>query len=475
MDHPVCFLHPTIRTFAGPLRQALLIHRGRVVGFQPRAGCRQLRLPGAVVLPAFADAHLHLLPLIERVVGVDCRDIRSLSALLDRLRNAPGEGWVRATGYDLGLVHPSREELDRAVPHRPVRLLHRTGHLVVMNSLALRAIPPPLWEVGLAAGWVEQDSHGCPTGRLWEPASWLAGRVLPPLSEAELRHGLAQLARDLFAWGVTTVHDASPTNDAARLALWQRLDPPFRLLFLPGEHFSDPEGAAHSSAPARLRLGPTKLLLPDQPRELPSLAELCTRIRAVGRPVAIHAVVHQAVRLAVEAVAATRVSARIEHAAEWPPDLTPLAQGAPLRVVVHPGWLRERAGWYRDQVAPELLPWLHRGRSFLRAGIPMLFGSDAPAGTLDPLAMLAGAVTRRGSDGTLLTPTERLTVGQALRALMAGRADLDPASRDGALRRGALADFVVLDRDPFVTPPAELATIQVLETYRAGERVWPPE
>ncbi|GIW05734.1 MAG: amidohydrolase [Dehalococcoidia bacterium] len=473
----VCFVHPRIITLAGPPRAALLVREGRIVGFREVPSVPTVRLPGAAVLPAFADAHLHLLPLIERAVGVDCRDAPSLPALLARLAAARGSGWVRATGYDLGAIHPTRADLDAATS-RPVRLLHRTGHVAVMNTPGLRAIPPAVWERGHELGYVEYDPTGEPTGRLWEPAIWLSGAVVPPLGEEELRRGLADVGARLLSLGITAVHDASPTNDGARFALWERLAPPFRLLLLPGEP-SPHRLPAHRSPTTsgrnteRLAIGPTKVMLPDTVEELPSLKALVERLRNLGGPVAIHAVIHQAVRLAVEAVAAANVQARIEHAAEWPPNLFAPARSAGLTVVVHPGWVRERAARYLAEVDPVLIPWLHRGRGFLDAGIPFLFGSDAPASEPDPIGALATAVTRCAADGTLLSPSEALPLLAALRASVAGRAALDPVSRDGALRVGAAADFVVLDRDPFTTPHDALATIRVLETYLAGVRVWP--
>jgi predicted amidohydrolase YtcJ len=42
----------------------------------------------------------------------------------------------------------------------------------------------------------------------------------------------------------------------------------------------------------------------------------------------------------------------------------------------------------------------------------------------------------------------------------------------GAIRAGLLADVVVLDRDPFAHPAAEIATTGVLATYVQGEAVY---
>ncbi len=41
----------------------------------------------------------------------------------------------------------------------------------------------------------------------------------------------------------------------------------------------------------------------------------------------------------------------------------------------------------------------------------------------------------------------------------------------GAVAPGYLADLVILDRDPFTGPPAEIAGASVALTYVEGERV----
>jgi predicted amidohydrolase YtcJ len=42
----------------------------------------------------------------------------------------------------------------------------------------------------------------------------------------------------------------------------------------------------------------------------------------------------------------------------------------------------------------------------------------------------------------------------------------------GSLEPGKWADFIVVDRDLFKSPPADIWKIRVLETWLAGERVY---
>ena len=96
-------------------------------------------------------------------------------------------------------------------------------------------------------------------------------------------------------------------------------------------------------------------------------------------------------------------------------------------------------------------------------GIPLCFGSDGmPYG---PLYGLHWAVNGFFED-------QRLTPEEAVRAYTAGGAY---AAFDegivGTLEAGALADFVVLDGDPF-REPESIVRCRVRETWIGGDRVF---
>ena len=98
---------------------------------------------------------------------------------------------------------------------------------------------------------------------------------------------------------------------------------------------------------------------------------------------------------------------------------------------------------------PESLrPHLAAHRALLRAGVRLAFSSDLPVvPDPDPWAGLAAAVA---------DPVGRLTPLQALRAYTSGGAYAAFAERErGTLEPGRLADFQVLDTDPFAMAPAK--------------------
>jgi hypothetical protein len=73
--------------------------------------------------------------------------------------------------------------------------------------------------------------------------------------------------------------------------------------------------------------------------------------------------------------------------------------------------------------------------------------------------------------GTTLTPSERVPVEAAIRAMTADAAWQCHSDHElGTLEPGKLADLVVLAEDPRNVDPYALADIEVLETWMDGVR-----
>jgi predicted amidohydrolase YtcJ len=99
--------------------------------------------------------------------------------------------------------------------------------------------------------------------------------------------------------------------------------------------------------------------------------------------------------------------------------------------------------------------------------------SDESVTPIDPLRCIHNAVTRDlwREPGTTLTPSERVPVETAIRAMTADAAWQCHSEHEiGTLEPGKLADLVVLAEDPRSVDPHALADIEVLETWMDGVR-----
>ena len=115
--------------------------------------------------------------------------------------------------------------------------------------------------------------------------------------------------------------------------------------------------------------------------------------------------------------------------------------------------------------------WMPAG-SAVAAGHRISLHNHPPVTPEEPLRNISVAVTRRAPSGRVLAPQERLTVEQAIRAQTIDAAwQLFCDDLVGSLAAGKYADFVVLSADPRTVPPTEIADLQVLATFLAGNQV----
>ena len=111
--------------------------------------------------------------------------------------------------------------------------------------------------------------------------------------------------------------------------------------------------------------------------------------------------------------------------------------------------------------------------SATRGGHKWTVHSDSPVVPLNPLRTLQTAVTRvmRGTT-EVLAPDQRVEVVDGLKAYTVhGAEQIHHGHLLGSLEAGKLADFTVLDRNPLSVPAGEIRDIEVVATYRYGNKV----
>lgn len=475
---------------ARPTASALLLRDGRIAALDPPAtAAPQVDLGGRAVIPAFIDAHCHLLAFAASFLAVDCspaaaRSIADIQMLLRARAATTAGGWIRGMGYDETALaegrHPTRHDLDAAVPHRPVRLKHRSGHASVLNSAALATAGIDIGTEEPPGGFIDRDVHtGEPTGLLLEMEE-VVDRVTPPLPYEELASAVSEAGRRFLAAGVTAIQDATHTNGPEAWDLFARLLAEGRLPL----HVTLMEGIEHlGQMPAEpvdgLRRGAVKIVVRELGDELhpeePALTAMVVRAHAAGRQVAIHAVGERAVLAAVAALEKALAAAprpdhrhRIEHCSLLPEGAARRLARLGVAVVTQPAFLYHSGDRYLAQLAPAEIERLYAVRSLAKAGVPVALSSDAPVTPPAPLIAVAAASQRRSCSRRAITPTEAIGRGEAIAMHTAVAAWVGFADHErGMLRPGLAADFLVLSGDP------REGDVQVQETWLRGRRMWP--
>jgi hypothetical protein len=120
-------------------------------------------------------------------------------------------------------------------------------------------------------------------------------------------------------------------------------------------------------------------------------------------------------------------------------------------------------------LGPERADAMVRAASVLKNNIPLSFHSDLPMGPAAPLALASYGVNRVTPSGRVAGPEHRISVDEALRAITIGAAySWRQEDRLGSIAAGKIANFTVLEEDPYAVDPIRLNDVRIWGTVFEG-------
>ncbi|MEU5209880.1 amidohydrolase [Streptomyces sp. NPDC020742] len=431
-----------------------------------------VQLDGALVTPAFTDAHVHTTATGLTLTGLDLAGAGSLPDALDRIRAYAharpsdtvllGHGWD-ASGWPEGRA-PSRAELDAATGNRPLYLTRVDVHSAVVTTALLDLVPGVRERSGFAA-------DAPLTGDAHHAVRRAAYATVTPERRAEAQRAALARAASL---GIGTVHECagpeiSGTEDfTALLALAEAGNGPRVVgywaemvasakdaerirelgaigaagdLFVDGSlgshtaHLHTPYADAAHTGTAQL--------------DADAVAAHVAACTEAGLQAGFHAIgdaaltsVVDGVRAAAERLGTARVRAarhRVEHAEMLTEDtiagFADLALTASVQPAFDAAW-GGPDGMYAARLGAERAATLNPYAALLKAGVPLALGSDSPVTPLDPWGTVRAAVFHR-------TPAHGISARAAFTAHTRGGWRAVGRDDAGVLVPGAPADYAV--------------------------------
>lgn len=479
-------------------------------------------LKGGAIVPGFVDCHIHMAVAGAKITNqIDVSKkagVTSVEELLNKIKAAQvkaGE-WIIASNYSHESLkekrHLTADELNNAVPHNPLLIIHASGHMSVANSKALD-------ESGLNLNieGVQKDSNGNPTGLLIETAHFVMLEKAPVLpSDEEMISGIESFCKTLASKGITSVHDAGGFGTATfrtlqtakeRDILNCRTYPMLWTLFGKDEQIRTAQTAIRGGfytglGDDMLKIGPIKLMADgsavggtcatssplmhlDEVTPTTFTQEELDSVFVEGHRRGFQLTAHAVGDKAIEMVLNSYEKAmniyprkdprhRIEHCFLCRQDLMERIKALGVLPVPNPGFLSVWGGvfdkYYSDRIE-NVMPL----KTFRDMGIITPFGSDAMViEEFEPLFGIAAAMERMDlKSGKIIGEKQKIDFLHALKCYTYyGAYASFEENIKGSLAAGKLADFVVLSDSVLNKNPDEIRRIRVEKTFVGGKCVF---
>lgn len=478
---------------------------------------RRIDGAGRTVLPGLTDAHAHVSGLGFLARALNLTGSTSLPAAVRKIaeysKSEPHLSWIQGRGWNQVLwpikEFPTAADIDAVVSDRPVWLRRIDGHAGWANSKALEIAgidndtPDPI------GGKILRDASGKATGVLVDKAMDLVSAYVPPPGKDDIREAYRRATGYLLSLGITSVHDAGiSTQDAeVYIAMAEDAELDMRIYAMisdAGENLDAMGAPLRSHGDDRLDIASVKLYSDGalgsrgaamiepysddaENRGLPfyTLDELIAftqKANDMGFQVGIHAIGDLGNRMVLDTYAAVQggkpspLRNRIEHSQIITLEDIPRFSQLGVIASMQPVHATSDMNMAEDRIGPERIKGGYAWRRLLDAGAVIASGSDFPVELANPWHGLYAAVTRQSRagepDGGWYSD-QALTRDEALHSFtLAAAFAAHQEDRLGSLEPGKWADFIIIDRNYFEVPAAEIDDIQVLETWVGGQQVF---
>ncbi|MBT3411331.1 MAG: amidohydrolase [Halieaceae bacterium] len=484
-------------------------------------------LRGRTLMPGFIDAHGHFPGSGMSVIAADLTSPpvgnkqsmeEVLAALKERAASIEPGKWVSGFGYDDTLLaeqrHPTRAELDEVSTEHPVVAMHVSGHMVVVNSMALELVGISAETENPVGGVIaRREGSREPNGLLEENARLGVVDAMQDTGVLAVYQMIKTAVRDYAQVGVTTAQSGGTSvmlSDGLSLfsklgVIPQRLglfafDTEFAELIDAGEF--DPQ-KYHSD---RVRMPAVKLVadgsiqgytgylshpyhMPfkgdESYRGYPSISrevlfDRVQRLHGLGYQLAIHGNGDESIEDILDAFEAAqqahpRDDARmiLIHSQMAREDQIARMKG----LGVTPSFFSAHTYYWGDRhrdifMGPERAAAMSPARWAQQYKLRFSSHMDTPVTPMLPLQAVWSQVYRLSYGGDVIGEDQRIDVMSALRAVTIDAAwQVFQEDRVGSLEAGKLADMIILSASP-LADPMSMRDLKVERTLIGGATIY---
>ena len=475
-------------------------------------------LKNRFVCAGFNDSHMHLLNY-GQALSIARLD-QHTSSLLEMLeyikdnRNAwiVGRGWNQDYFTDVDRM-PSKADLDKISTEKPIILTRACWHVCVVNSKLLEIAGIDENTPSPDGGSIDYEN-----GILCDNAIDIVEKYKPLPDKEEIKEMIKAGAKHLNAFGITS--SQSDDYGVYREIPFETVNEAYRELVEDGEltvrvneqaNFTTlkdlkdfiAKGNMTGSGTNMFRIGPLKMLgdgslggrtahlsrpYADDPSTCgfslfsdEQFNEMICYANEKGMQVAVHAIGDACLDKVLNAIEKALIEHPrndhrhgIVHCQISRKDQLERMARLKLHIYAQSVFLDYDNHIVEQRAGKDLASTSYSWKTLMNKGLTVSNGSDAPVETPDVMKGIECAVTRTSLDGCgPYLPKEAFTIKEAIDSFtVKGAAASFEEDHKGKIAPGYLADFVILDRDPFQTDVKKLHEIKIVATYLNGKCVY---
>ncbi|RCU52460.1 amidohydrolase [Corallincola holothuriorum] len=491
-----------------------------------------VNLKGKMVMPGLVDSHIHALRGALTSLGLAFPAESSVDEIKTALKKFIKDkklkkgDWIEGAKWSLDYHTLTAAMLDEIAPDNPVFLHDWTNHLAWVNSAALEAANITKDTPDPAAGVIDRDSNGVPTGTLHDKALGLITAVMPEPAPKVVEERAQWIFSKLNKYGVTAI--ITPQLDPMRVKAYRDLEAKGKLTVrIQGSwdfntrYVTTTLEEQAKTFMTRDKRGPNsplinvdgvKIYMDGVPNDAeggspmidsyataptfgtPSIDESTfstwmMRFDKEGIKVMAHATGSLSVRHFLNAIEATRRANgkgprhHMAHSMLIYPDEVPrfnfekynfVTEVSPYQVWTPDPSVHHWAEIIGEQRFNQTMTPL---KSIVDAGALVSYGSDWDnIANPDPWFAMEGMVTRQypgQPNYGQLNPDERIDISTAIQIFTRnGIMAMEKENESGSIEVGKSADFIIIDQNLLQIPVQDIHKTKVLTTVLQGKTVY---
>lgn len=484
---------------------------------------------GRTVIPGLNDSHMHLLMMGAGLYQADTVGVASIDELLERVKafmqKYPSRcaNGIHSVGWNQDLfTHdkriPNRHDLDKISTDVPVVLERVCGHVVSSNTKAIEMLGLKAGSPQFAGGTFELEDDGYPSGVFTENACSHILSTIPEYTFAEREDMFLEAMDYAVEHGLTSVQ----SNDVGTSAAAELVFPLVEKVFASGkaklryhhqiafkdtasfENYINGEFTRKNELHPYITLGPLKLFrdgslggrtatvfheyLDDrgnygvEATDDKTMLALINMADKANIQVVTHVIGDKAISDTVGFYESVMHEGKNElrhalvHCQITDKPLLERIVRDDIPVLYQPIFLDYDMHAVIPRCGEELSSTSYAFGTMARLGAHVSYGTDCPVESCNPFPCIYSAVTRKDSHGLPeggFFPNECVDVYTAIDAYTIGSAYAQfEENRKGRIKRGYVADMVILDNDIFTCDPMEIRDILPVLTMVGGETVY---